>query len=70
MHASPHGPVMRKLLNWCDEAAVVHWSQERAEPPSWPEAHVRLQQEGRRSKVDHQSAAQRFTYVRRLEPLL
>ena len=50
MHTSPHGPVMRKLLNWCDEAAVVHWSQEGAEPPSWPEAHVRLQQEGRRRR--------------------
>jgi hypothetical protein len=57
MHAKPHGPVMRKLQNWCDEAAVVHWSQEGAEPPSWPEAHTRLQQEGRRSKVNHPSAA-------------
>jgi hypothetical protein len=57
MHASPHGPVMRKLVNWCDEAAVVHWSQEGPEPPSWAEAHTRLQQEGRRSKVNHPSAA-------------
>jgi hypothetical protein len=62
MHASPHGPVMRKLMKWCDEAAVVHWSQESAEPPSWPEAHTRLQQDGRRSKVDHPSAAH-TTYV-------
>ena len=52
MHASPHGPVMRKLMKWCNEAAVVHWSQESTEPPSWAEAHMRLQQEGRRSKVD------------------
>src|SRR5262245_13831445 len=28
MHSGPHGKVMRKLLDWCDEAAVVHWSQE------------------------------------------
>ena len=25
--AKPHGPVMRKLMNWCDEASVVHWQQ-------------------------------------------
>ena len=63
MHARPHGPVMRKLMNWCDEAAVVHWSQEDAEPPSWAEAHTRLQQEGRRSKVDHPSAAHSISII-------
>jgi len=57
MHASPHGPVMRKLLEWCDEAALVHWTQSDAEIPSWTEAHERLQREGRRSKVNHPSAA-------------
>ena len=24
MRANPHGPAMRKLLEWCDEAALVH----------------------------------------------
>jgi hypothetical protein len=57
MHGRPHGPVMRKLLDWCDEASVAHWTQESGELPSWPEAHRRLQQEGRRSKVNHPSAA-------------
>jgi hypothetical protein len=57
MLAKPHGPTMRKLLNWCDEAALVHWTQVAAEPPSWEEAHRRIQQEGRRSKVNHPSAA-------------
>jgi len=57
MHAPPHGPVMRKLLEWCDEAALVHWTQSDAEIPSWTEAHERLQREGRRSKVNHPSAA-------------
>lgn len=57
MMAKPHGPTMRKLLNWCDEAALVHWTQAAAEPPSWEEAHRRIQQEGRRSKVNHPSAA-------------
>jgi hypothetical protein len=57
MHAGVHGPVMRKLLDWCDEAALVHWTQESAALPSWDEAHARIQQEGRRSKVNHPSAA-------------
>jgi heme-degrading monooxygenase HmoA len=57
MLAKPHGPAMRKLLNWCDEAALVHWTQDGAELPSWDEAHKRIQQEGRRSKVNHPSAA-------------
>jgi hypothetical protein len=57
MLASPHGPTMRKLLEWCDEAALVHWTQAAAELPSWPEAHRRLLQEGRKSKVNHPTEA-------------
>ena len=55
MLAKPHGREMRKLLEWCDEASLVHWTQDSAEPPSWVEAHRRLQQEGRSSKVNHPS---------------
>jgi hypothetical protein len=58
MLARPHGPVMRKLLEWCDEAAVVHWTQADTELPSWAEAHARMQREGRPSKVNHPTAAQ------------
>lgn len=29
MLAKPHGPAMRSLLEWCDEAALVHWTQGR-----------------------------------------
>ncbi len=58
MHAKPHGPTMRSLLQWCDEAALVHWSQAGTELPSREEAHARIEEEGRRSKVDHPSAAQ------------
>jgi hypothetical protein len=36
---------------------VVHWTQESNELPSWVEAHKRMQQEGRRSKVNHPSPA-------------
>lgn len=57
MLAAPHGPVMQKLLDWCDEAALVRWEQDGPTLPSWDEAHRRLQQEGRRSKVRHPSAA-------------
>jgi hypothetical protein len=56
MLAKPHGPVMHRLLDWCDEAAVVHWTQTGPELPEWDEAHKRMQQEGRPSKVNHPSA--------------
>jgi hypothetical protein len=55
MVAKPHGPAMRKLLEWCDEAALVHWSQPERALPSWAEAHRRMQVEGRTSKVLHPS---------------
>jgi hypothetical protein len=57
MLASPHGPIMRKLLNWCDEASLVHWTQERDALPDWSEAHRRLAAEGRPSKVNHPTPA-------------
>src|SRR5271167_4609642 len=46
---------LRSLLQRCDEAALVHWTQADAELPSWEEAHKRIQQEGRQSKVNHPS---------------
>jgi hypothetical protein len=52
-----HGRGMRRLLTWCDEAAVAHWTQPAPELPTWAAAHQRLQAEGRRSKVLHPSAA-------------
>ena len=58
MMAAPHGPTMRKLLDWCDEAALVHWKQEGVELPTWIEAHGRLMREGRTSKVRYPSADQ------------
>jgi hypothetical protein len=57
MTAGTHGAVMRKLLDWCDEAALAHWTQDSAVLPTWDAAHKRLLQEGRRSKVNHPSAA-------------
>jgi len=57
MLANPHGQAMRKLLEWCDEAALVHWNQPDAILPTWIEAHGRMQSEGRTSKVNHPTAA-------------
>jgi hypothetical protein len=53
-----HGGVMAKLLDWCDEAALVHWTQLTDALPSWQEAHYRMMKEGRPSKVKHPSPAQ------------
>jgi len=55
MISGAHGRAMRKLLHWCDEAALVHWTQNHDALPSWHEAHTRLQNEGRPSKVNHPS---------------
>jgi hypothetical protein len=52
-----HRRIMARLAEWCDEAALVHWVQDADEPPSWSEAHRRLQREGRRSRVSHPSEA-------------
>ena len=57
MLAPPHRMAMVKLLDWCDEAYLVHWTQESTQLPDWHEAHRRLVAEGRRSKVRHPSPA-------------
>ena len=58
MLSGAHRQAMRKLLDWCDEAAVAHWTQDSAEEPTWQEAHTRLLKIGRLSKVNHPSKAQ------------
>jgi hypothetical protein len=57
MMSGPHRQAMPRLLEWCDEAALVHWSQDTDWQPDWREAHARLQREGRRSKVKQPSPA-------------
>ena len=64
MQSGVHRRVMARLPEWCDEAALVHWVQDTDEPPSWAEAHRRLQEEGRRSRVSHPSEAQRRFEIR------
>jgi hypothetical protein len=58
MTSGVHKQVMPKLLDWCDEAAVVNWEQEGTGLPDWKEAHRRLVTQGRQSKVRHPSPAQ------------
>lgn len=53
-----HGLVMSRLLTWCDEAAYIHWNQDKLELPDWQEAYRRLVQEGKLSKVYHPSPNQ------------
>jgi Domain of unknown function (DUF3291) len=58
MVSGAHRKMMPRLLEWCDEASVAHWNQGSLEIPSWLEVHRRMQAQGRRSKVNHPSAAQ------------
>jgi hypothetical protein len=64
MRSGVHRRIMAQLPEWCDEAALTHWVQDANEPPPWPEAHRRLQQEGRRSRVNHPPEAQRRFEIR------
>jgi Domain of unknown function (DUF3291) len=56
MTSGAHGAVMGDLRDWCDEAHVAHWEQDRDELPTWEEAHRRIVEEGRTSAVTHPSA--------------
>jgi hypothetical protein len=53
MTSGPHLKAMPKLLGWCDEASVVHWTQDHGLAPDWHEADRRMRSEGRPSKVRH-----------------
>jgi hypothetical protein len=58
-----HSDAMPRLLNWCDQAAVVHWTQESSEVPLWPEAQQRMAKDGRKSKVNHPSSAHKANQI-------
>jgi len=64
MLSGVHRRIMAGLPEWCDEAALTHWVQDTSEPPSWADAHWRLQREGRRSRVSHPSEAHRRFEIR------
>lgn len=51
MRNGQHQKAMPYLVNWCDEASVVHWTQDDATLPSWNDADRRMRSEGRASRV-------------------
>ena len=55
MTTGSHLKAMPKLLGWCDEASVVHWTQHHSSAPDWLEADRRMRTEGRASKVRYPS---------------
>ena len=56
MMSGSHRTTMPRLLDWCDEASVVHWSQPDEGLPSWIDADKRMREGGRPSKVRNPSA--------------
>ena len=52
-----HRAAMPRLMRWCDEASIVHWTCDDAVPPDWVEADRRMRAEGRPSKVRRPSVA-------------
>lgn len=76
MTAGAHRTAMPKLLDWCDEASVMHWDTPAAALPVWAEATDRMRGEGRPSKVrrpspDHAAmtfAAPRLTRAAPIRP--
>jgi Antibiotic biosynthesis monooxygenase len=59
MTSGAHRMVMRKILDWCDEASVTHWQQDTDAPPDWTAAETKMRTEGRTSRVRNPSAAHR-----------
>ena len=56
MTTGAHRTAMPHLLDWCDEASVVHWDQPEAVQPSWIEADRRMRESGRASKLRNPSS--------------
>ena len=55
MTSGSHKQAMPRLLDWCDEASVVHWERAEASLPRWEEADRRMRESGRASKVRNPS---------------
>ena len=53
--AGAHLKAIGRLAEWCDEASVAHWSQDSEAMPDWETLHQRMQDTGRRSRVNHPS---------------
>jgi hypothetical protein len=55
MTQGAHRAAMPHLLDWCDEASVVHWDRPESGLPAWMEADERMRESGRPSKVNFPS---------------
>ena len=55
MTAAAHRTAMPYLMDWCDEASVVHWDEPGEVLPTWVEAERRMRESGRASKVRNPS---------------
>ena len=53
-----HLKAMPRLLTWCDEASVAHWTDADPTLPTTEVAFQRLRREGRLSKVHFPSTRQ------------
>ena len=58
MTQGSHRAAMPHLLDWCDEASVVHWDRPESGLPAWIEADKRMRESGRPSKVNFPSSSQ------------
>jgi hypothetical protein len=61
--AGAHFSAMPKLLEWCDEASVAHWSQTHARLLDWQSVHQGMMTNGRQSKVYFPSQAQQESRI-------
>jgi hypothetical protein len=59
MLAGAHREAMPKLVEWCDEAAVVHWNQDSPELPSWDVAEQWMTEYGKFTPLKYPSEAHR-----------
>jgi hypothetical protein len=51
-----HAAVARMVYKWCDEASVVHWATKEDQLPSWKEAHRRMTESGKLTRLMFQTA--------------
>ena len=56
-NSGAHRNAMPKLYEWGDESSYIHWEQDAGRLPDKKEAHRRLRDEGRLSKVRRPSPA-------------
>jgi hypothetical protein len=55
-NAGDHAAAMAKVIDWCDEVASAHWSQDSGELPEWGAIARRIAGEGRFVKLPHASS--------------